>query len=87
VSLSVKVVTGASKTAIIGIEQEALKVKLAALPVDGKANQVLIELIAKWLSIPKASIRIQSGLTSRRKVISIENFEEKRLRRILASHQ
>ena len=47
-------------------------VKVTAAPADGKANEALIKLLAKELGIPKSTINIKSGQTSRHKVLFIE---------------
>jgi hypothetical protein len=65
--LSVRVQPKASKNAIRGVHGEALKVALTAPPVEGAANKALIAFVAKILGIPKASIEILSGQTSRNK--------------------
>ncbi|OWY63804.1 hypothetical protein B7486_50890 [cyanobacterium TDX16] len=57
------------------MEEEAdgsLTVHLKSSPVDGKANQELIQLLAKKLAIPKTRIKIKSGLASRQKLIEID---------------
>jgi uncharacterized protein (TIGR00251 family) len=77
-SFSVKVVPGASKNAIAGPEGEFLKVRLTAPPVDGQANHQLIGYLSEVLSVPRSQIRIQSGFTSRKKVIRVENYDAKR---------
>lgn len=74
-TISVKVIPGARKTAIVGSEGEFLKIRVAAPPVDGKANQALIEFLAKLLSLPKSCIEIKSGITSKRKVVQIRSCD------------
>jgi len=86
-SISVKVVPGASKTVIVGFEGDFVKIRLAAPPVDGKANRELIDYISKLFSVPKSTVHIQSGLTSKRKVILIENDDGTKLREILSSFE
>lgn len=61
----------ASKKAIVGSHQNALKVKLTAPPVEGAANKQCIELLAKALSLPKSTLEIISGQTSRHKQLLI----------------
>ena len=68
---SVKVVPRSSRTAIAGILGEMLKVKLAAAPEKGKANQALVEFLAEKLGVKKNAIKITSGLTSPVKTIEI----------------
>ena len=58
-----------SKNMITGIHDDALKIKLTAPPVDGAANKMCIKYLAKCLNVPKSSLKIISGLTSRSKVI------------------
>ncbi len=67
----VKVVPGSSKTVVAGLYNGMLKVRLAAAPEKGKANQALVELLAKQFNIPKKSVVIVSGQTSKVKMISV----------------
>ncbi|WP_456369864.1 DUF167 domain-containing protein [Thermodesulfatator atlanticus] len=69
----------ASKDEIIGPYQEALKIKLKAPPVEGKANKALVSFLAKRLSLPKNHLKIISGLTSRRKRIYIEGLTKEEI--------
>ena len=70
-TLTLYIQPGAKKTEIAGLHDDALKIRLAAPPVDGKANAALIAFLAKWLDHPKSSISLKSGQTSRRKIIEI----------------
>lgn len=63
----------ASKAAIVGHHQEALKIKLTAPPVGGAANKQCIEILAKALSRPKSTIELISGQTNRRKQLIIRS--------------
>jgi uncharacterized protein len=71
VILSVKVVPRSSKTAIAGVLGGMLKVKLAAAPEKGKANESLVEFLAETLDIKRNTITITSGHTSPVKTIQI----------------
>ena len=73
--LNLHVQPGARQTEIAGLHGEALKIRLAAPPVDGKANAALIEFVAERLGVAKSAIRLKSGQTSRRKVLEIEADE------------
>ena len=64
VIFTVKVVPGSSKTAIAGTLGTMLKVKIAAAPEKGKANQCLIDFLAKKLGVKKRAVTIISGLTN-----------------------
>ena len=74
--LHVKVTPNSSATKISGKfldekNQEYLKINLAAVPTDGKANDALIKFLSKFLKIPKSKIEILRGETSRIKVVKI----------------
>lgn len=63
---------GARKTAIVGEHDGALKVAVAAPPVDGKANQALREALAGWLCLPQRAVQQTGGTTSRDKRFVVE---------------
>ncbi|MGL6071056.1 DUF167 domain-containing protein [Craterilacuibacter sp.] len=69
--LTLHVQPGAKKTQCAGEHGEALKIRLAAPPVDGKANHALITWIAKQLGCPKRDIALLSGEKNRHKIIEI----------------
>jgi uncharacterized protein len=79
VIFSVKVVPRSSRTAIAGILNGMLKVKLAAAPEKGKANQALIEFLADLLGVKKNTIKITSGQTSPVKTVQIADVSVKSL--------
>ena len=54
---------------------EALKVRLGAPPVDGAANDALIELLAEELGVARRSVRIMSGAASRNKVVQVDGID------------
>jgi len=66
-----------SKNMITGFHGDALKIKLKAPPVDGAANKMCVEFLAKCLKIPKSSIEIISGHNSRSKRLLIRFTERK----------
>jgi uncharacterized protein (TIGR00251 family) len=69
--LKVKVKPNSKKTSVEKLEDESLKVNLKAPPVDGKANEELVEVLSKFLKIPKSHIMIKAGKTSKDKLIQI----------------
>ncbi len=71
VTLRLHIQPGAKKTEVAGLHGEALKIRLAAPPVDGKANACLIAFLANQLGVAKASITLMSGDTSRVKRVRI----------------
>ena len=72
VSLTLHVVPGAKRTEVLGLHGDALRVKLAAPPVDGKANQALQSWLAEQFGVPKGNVTLKLGQTSRRKVWVIQ---------------
>ena len=73
--LTVRVIPRSSSNAIAW-EQGILKARLTAPPVDGAANDALIALLAERLHLPKRSISIAHGATSRQKVVEIAGMTE-----------
>lgn len=69
--IAVRVIPRAEKSAIAGIRDGAVLVRLSAPPVDGAANAELIEVMAGALGVPKRAITITSGEASRRKTLLI----------------
>jgi uncharacterized protein (TIGR00251 family) len=74
VTFSIKVRPRAKKNAITGTVGDALKISLTAPPVDGKANQAVIEFFSEIFKIPRSCITIASGETSQLKVIRISGL-------------
>ena len=71
VALTLHIQPGAKKTEIVGLHGDALKIRLAAPPVDGKANDALLGFIAERLDIARSAVSLKSGQTSRRKVVVV----------------
>ena len=83
-SVTIKLHPRAKKNAITGEVGDALKLSLTAPPVGGKANQACIEFFAELLKVPRSSVTIASGQTSRRKVIRIAGLSAEETRKRLA---
>jgi uncharacterized protein (TIGR00251 family) len=69
--LAVSVQPNAKRTASDGLHDGTLRVRLGAPPVDGKANQLLVEWLAGELGLPKRAVQLVRGDTSRRKWLAI----------------
>lgn len=82
--ISIYVQPRANKTAVAGMHDGCVKVRLAAPPVDGAANAALIEFVADRLRVPKSRVRIVTGQTSRRKVIEVDGVSAERLAHALS---
>jgi uncharacterized protein len=80
VSIQVRVHPRAKKNAITGELGDALKVSLTAPPIEGRANEACIEFFAKLLKVPRSSVTIASGQTSRNKVIRVAGISAAELR-------
>ena len=70
-SLTLHIQPGAKKTELAGLYGDALKIRLAAPPVDGQANTALIAFLSERLGIAKSAIHLKSGLSSRRKLVEV----------------
>ena len=72
--ITVHVVPRASRSEVIGEHNGALRVRIAAPPVDGAANEELIRLLAKTFSVSKRDVSVLTGRTGRIKQVRIENL-------------
>jgi uncharacterized protein len=79
-TFAVKVHPRAKKNAITGEVGDALKLALTAPPVDGKANEACIEFFAKLLKVPRSSVTIAAGQSSRNKVIRVAGITAQQVR-------
>jgi uncharacterized protein len=82
-TFAVKIHPRAKKDAITGEVGDALKLSLTAPPIDGRANEACIEFFANLLKVPRSSVTIASGQTSRRKVIRVAGLTAEELRKRL----
>ena len=64
---------GAKKSAVAGLHGDALKIRVAAPPVEGKANQALIAFVASTLGLPKRAVSIVKGESSREKLLLVSD--------------
>jgi len=78
--LEIKAVPNAPKSEVVGWLGDALKVKLKAPPIDGKANAELCSFLAKTLGLPKGAVQLDRGATSRKKMVLIEGLDLEELR-------
>lgn len=72
--LRLTVVPGASRTEVVGLHGDRLKVRVAAAPEKGAANKKLLDFLAKLLGLPKKTVRLSSGAQSREKVVEIQDL-------------
>ena len=82
-TLTLHIQPGAKKTEVAGEHGDALKIRLAAPPVDGKANAALIAFVADRLGLAKSAVSLKSGQTSRRKVLEVSGAPADTMERLL----
>ena len=77
--LDIKAVPGASKTALGEVREGRLKLRIAAAPEDGKANEEMRSFLAKALSLPKKDVVLESGVKSRLKTLRLPASAKEKL--------
>lgn len=82
-TLRLHIQPGARKTEIVGSHGDALKIRLAAPPVDGKANAALIAFLAGELGVPKAQVELVGGASSRGKLLRVSGASAEAVARFL----
>jgi uncharacterized protein (TIGR00251 family) len=70
-TFKVRVVPRASRSEIVGEHDGAVRVRIAAPPVDGAANEELVRLLARRLGVSRSAVKITGGQTAKLKVISV----------------
>ena len=80
VRFAVRVQPRASNPGVDGLHGAALKVRLAAPPVEGAANEALVALLADLLAVPRRAVRIVSGRQSRAKVVEVDGIGAEQVR-------
>lgn len=79
VRLQVHIQPNASQNKIVSYDNCVLKVRIAAPPVEGKANRKLIEFLSDILDLAKSNISIENGLSGKRKIISVAGLTENQI--------
>jgi uncharacterized protein (TIGR00251 family) len=79
----VQVVPRASRSEIVGEHNGSLRVRIAAPPVDGAANEALIALLAKRVKVPKSAVSITSGHGAKLKQVRINNVNKELVKTLL----
>lgn len=80
VTFAIRVSPRASKNAVGGVHDGALKIAVTAPPVDGEANEAIVKLLSKRLGVAKRAITIVSGATGRDKRVAVEGIEPDAIR-------
>jgi len=71
VTFNVKVIPRAKRDEIVGVENDAVKIRLNAPPVDRRANEALVKFLAQKLGVARSNVEIVRGETSRHKVVQV----------------
>jgi uncharacterized protein (TIGR00251 family) len=77
VRFSVRVQPRASRSEVVGIYGDALRIRLSAPPVDGAANDELVKFLAHVFAVARRDVRILAGESSRSKIVEIEGITER----------
>ncbi len=83
VTLTLHIQPGAKTSGFAGRYGEAMKIRLAAPPVDGKANKALLAFLADYCAVPKSAVELVSGQTSRAKRVRIVGLGEDALAQLM----
>ncbi len=81
--LSVRAQPRASRSELAGEHDGALKVRLAAPPVEGEANRELVRFLAKLLGVARSRVTVVAGETGRSKVVEVEGLTAEDVQRVL----
>lgn len=85
--IKVRVYPNAAKNEIAGYSEGVLRIRVAAPPVKGKANQELVSFLSRLLDISKGSVRILKGHTARNKLIAVEGLDSDSIIKLLVPEQ
>jgi len=83
--LRLRVAPGAARAAVIGRHGDGWKIRVAAAPERGRANEALLALLADTLSVPRGSISLVAGASSRDKIVELAGLPPEEIDRRLAS--
>jgi uncharacterized protein len=83
--LRLRVSPGARRTELVGRHGEGWRVRVAAPPERGRANEAVLELLSASLGVPRADMRLVAGVTSRDKVIEVDGMTTDEAGRLLQS--
>ncbi len=83
ITLTVHVQPGAKRSEVAGLHGDALKIRLAAPPIDGRANAALLAFVAQRLGLARSAVELKSGQTSRHKVLLVLGARADVVRRLL----
>ena len=83
-TFAVRIVPRASRSEFAGEQSGALRVRVAAAPIEGAANQELIKLLAKTFKLPQKAVEIVAGAASKNKIVRIQGADATRLQQLVS---
>lgn len=83
ITFQVKIIPRAHRDEIVGVENDALKIRVHAPPVEGRANEALLKFLAQKLNLARVNIEIVRGATSQHKIVRVRGMSRERLEEIL----
>lgn len=85
VRVAVQIQANAKKTEVVGVLDEALKIKLAAQPIEGKANEALIKWLAGALGVSRSAVTLTHGQTNKKKLLVVAGVTLEDVARLLTA--
>ncbi|WP_426339701.1 DUF167 domain-containing protein [Pseudoduganella sp. S-14] len=83
VRLAVQIQANAKKTEVVGVLDDALKIKLAAQPIEGKANEALVKWLAGALGVSRSAVTLTHGQTNKKKLLEVSGVTLEDVARLL----
>ncbi|WP_028104554.1 DUF167 domain-containing protein [Pseudoduganella violaceinigra] len=83
VRLAVQIQPNAKKTEVVGVLDDALKIKLAAQPIEGKANEALVKWLAGALGVARSAVTLTHGQTNKKKLLEVAGVTLEDVARLL----
>ena len=78
-TIAVRAQPGAKKNAVLGEHGGALKVAVTAPPLDGRANEAILDVLASWLGVKRSQVELLRGASNRNKVVLVRGFTAEQL--------
>lgn len=85
VRIPIRVVPRSSRNRVVAVQGGALKLQVTAAPVDGAANRAVVELLADWLGVARASVAVVRGHSARDKLVEVTSADPQALARAIAT--
>ena len=87
VRITVRVQPNASQNSVVSFQDGVLRVRIAAPPIKGKANQELVEFLSSLLGVSKGSLSIEKGMSAKTKTVAVRGLGQDYILRLLEKYQ